>query len=355
LPIHLGEGVNLLSMGGKFWVSLPDDYTNTNDYTTPNQTYTANNVLDENGNLVSWTSVPLQMPWNGKTQVFTRAEGKIEVWIDFGWGTTNVPAGVRPITGIRTNNEEYTYYQGFNDSRGAQFRGCIMRHAPGAHIEVGYDVSVQFCNFIEFGDHVFYFGQDVLGTQKNYYFTNNTIIAARSAAGTPGNTDYVFQTFRDALKFRGNDNIIVQANAFIGLNGLLRGITLEVNDDSGNQPGDISNASILGNTFRGLNFIDMIGARSDDFPTDYRIRNTTIQGNIVTCVNQSCFLFRGACDTLTLADNIFDSGAGGVGFFYGSPRWTDPIKNLIFTRNVCKTSASVCLSVAGLGIDIQIV
>lgn len=362
LPIYLGAGVNMSGFGGRIWISLPDGYVNPNTYVST-EIYAATGVLNQNGNLVAWTSTTQvaysNTPWNGKTQVFTAAQGIFrDLWIDWGFGSTGVPAGVNVIEGIRPTVAEQTHYQGFNNSENAKFLNCHMQNAPGAHIEVGHDILVDGCTFIEYGDHVFYMGQDVGGTQKNYTFTNNTVKAVRTTTGVVNAADYVFATFRDALKFRANKNVTVADNQILGEGtGVvndpgIQAITLEVNDESGAQPGDLDGVTISNNLFRVLNGIDFVGARSDGSP-DYRIKNVTIEGNEILCNNQTAILFRAACDGLKIIDNDITTGTGGLAFFYGSPRWTDPIKALRFKGNRCRNSASIGIGLAGLGIDAE--
>lgn len=352
-PIFIGTA-NIRGLGGKLWISLPDGYTNPNTAVT--ETYSAPNVLDENGVLVTWNypGAPTY-PWNGKTEVFYGASGsKIEnLWIDFGWGTTDAPAGVRPITGIGNNLDEFTYYQSFNNSINTSFVNCFMRNTPGAFIEVGHDLLVTGCTFEEFGDHVFYIGQDVGGTgsQKNFRFAGNKIICSRAQVGTLGQAAFVFSSFRQALKFRGCGNTIITGNDFNDANDLITAMYMEVNSG---QPGNVDRVTITGNHFKGFMFFECIGYRTDGGfgATDYRFKKIQIKNNNVEATNTHVRI-RCACDGITISNNDF-TGTATVLSLAGYPRWTSPIKSLTFSNNRCETSATSTIWLSGKIRDIFI-
>lgn len=336
--------------GGRIFNSMPDWYTNT---FTADEVIVSTNVLNEAGVLVNFTNaitVGSGYPWNGAGETFTGASNSIveNIWIDGGWGTTDAPAGVKPITGVRSDSDQMTYYQCFNDSTdNIIFKNCTFRHMPGAAIEVGHDFSVEGCTFEEFGDHAVYCGQDSNGgaSQKNFKIIGNTFKAGRLIVGSNGDVGYVFQTFRQAIKMRGNSNTLVANNDFNDTNGLFTGIHLEVNDA---QPGDIKRVTIANNHFVGAVFVDLLGFRSNGGwgTNDYRIRDVLIHGN-VTETSNSAIRFRSACEGLVVKNNIFTSTAGAVATFCGHPAWTLPVKGLDFTGNKCYCANPLFIFLAG--------
>ncbi len=236
-PIHIGN-VNITGLKGhKLWVSLPDDYHWSADCYYEGDEYSADNVIDEHGNSGIWTAIcslnassqsdkwyiPYDLPWNGKTNVFTYVKGTTDklcrikkLVIDFGWGTENPPESVRPITGMSNYHAEQIFYQGFGNNNFAEFIKCRFSNAPGAYIETSFmgHVTVYDCKFGEYGDHVFYFGGN--GT-KNLFFHDNRIKGTRNQIGYVNENgiptrDYVFQTHREALKFRSCIDMSIRNN-----------------------------------------------------------------------------------------------------------------------------------------------
>lgn len=353
-PIVIGT-CNIRFEGAKIYCSLPDGYTNPNNAVTEN--YTALNQIDEFGALVNYpVPAATNLPWNGKTQVFTAAVYSVieNAWIDWGWGSTSVPSGVHPITGNRNDDESFTYYQGFNNCQNTNFVGCYFKNAPGAHIEVGHDLVLDTCSFEEWGDHSFYCGQDAVPgtfTQKNYKIIDCNFYAQRAAVGTVGQIGYVFATFRDTIKLRGNSNSIIRGNDFNDASGVITGVYLEVNDA---QAGDVSKVTIDGNHFKGGVFVDCFGFRNNGGfgAVDYRIKHVKVTNNNVEFTNQGV-RFRAACDSLTVHNNEF-YGTGTVASFMGHPKWNVSMKGVKFTKNFCQSSAAIHIYLGGIARDIKI-
>lgn len=345
-PIVVGT-CNIRGEGGKIWCSLPDGYTNPNNTVT--ESYTAHNQLNEFGNLVDWVNDPaVSLPWNGKTQVFTGAVYSIleNLWIDWGWGTVGAPSGVHPITGNRNDDESFTYYQGWNNCQNTTWRNCQFFNAPGAHIEVGHDLVLDGCLIQEWGDHGFYCGQDPGGTgsQKNYKIHLCQFIATRAAVGTVSQSAYVFSTFRDAVKLRGNSNSVILDNDFYNSSQVITAIQLEVNDG---QPGDVSRVTIANNNAHVGVFVDCLGFRNDGGfgVNDYRLRNVSIKNNNVEMTNQG-IRFRSACDGFSVTNNEF-YGSGTVATFAGHPAWVEPLKGVRFVGNSCASTGQIAMYISG--------
>lgn len=347
MPIFIGTAWFNFASGGKLWFSLPDGYVNPNNTVT--EPYSATNVLNSSGNYVTWiyAGAP-NYPWNGKTECFTGGLNTVieNANIDFGWGSANVPTGVRPITGVRDDLDEFTYYQGFNQCFGVKFINCNFVNEPGAFIESCSDVVVENSFFGPYGDHTLYSGQDTFGgnTYKNFQFLGNKIYPARPQVSILGNASYVFKTSRDALKFRGCGNIIIANNDINDTNNLIIGVHLEVNDA---QPGNIDTANISLNDFHGSLFLDAVSARSNGGfgVNDYRLKNIIIKDNNVY---GSCIRFRGASDGFIVTENS-SHGIGTFASLIGDPKWTNAMKGMVFSDNYCEASGTTGIYIAGSG------
>jgi hypothetical protein len=330
-PIVIGKIPKILGRGGKLWNSLPDGYTNQNNYTTPNQTYSHAAVLDENGKWVPWTSNPMTMPWNGKTEMFHNATDCVieGLNIDGGWGTSGEehPPGVRPITGIHDldTTEEFTLYQLFYNSRNVRFTQCDFVNIPGDAIEVGQGITIDHCRFGEYGDHLFYMGANA----SDFNFSDNHIMTGlRKIRGTPGQTDYVGITRREALKFRGSSNIVICGNLFIDENRTAQFINLQ---NQSSQPGEVSSVVISNNIFSGSKFLITTVDRAPGAPIQ-TIRDLRVRNNILTCSSTAFETSSGAAIDLMLVEGNLVNCQTFVGIM-GHPFITNAIKSVSYKQN----------------------
>ena len=329
-PIIIGKIPRIVGRGGKLWNSLPDHYVNGNDYST-NQSYTVASVLDENNKWVSWTSAPMPMPWNGKTEIFHDARDCVieNLKIDGGWATPaeGRPPGIVPITGLHDldETEEYGYYQVFYNSINVRFHGCEFSNAPGDVIEVGKQILVDNCKFGEAGDHVFYMGS----IASDLRFEHNTIITGlRGITSSQGHTDYVGEVRREAIKFRGAKNARIIGNTYSNFNNHAQFIDLQTQV---RQPGEVDQVLIADNTFSGGKFIIFAADRSENSPI-LKVKNVRVQRNIVTCDNLAFETSAGACiDNLLFEDNHVSCRIFAA--IQGNPLITNAITHLVFNRN----------------------
>ncbi len=297
LPIFMGE-MNLIGGGGKLWNSLPSDYVDTRDYTT-NQFYTKTGVLNFFRTNTTYTSATRQMPWNGKTEMFKGLTNGIvaNIKVDGGWGTTDAPAGVIPISGVGKDPSfaEFIFYQIFNSSYNVNFTGCEMSNSAGAAIEVGDNVIVDHCQFTEFGDHVFY----MRGDTGNHVFSNNAIIALRPSSGVAGTPPYdvtppaagsLFATHRDAIKLRGVNDTVIAGNSMQSIEAIFVTVEAVPVITPIEEWTNIERVSITDNTFKGTQFLQLTTGRrtsetedvSTPAPTDgMKIKGLTVTGNTI--------------------------------------------------------------------------
>lgn len=353
MPIYWGEH-NYNSQGAKFWVSNPFNYNNPNNAPTT-ETYIVSNQLDRNGNYVSWTNSAPNYSWNGKTEIFTEiANSTITgLWLDGGWGTTDGPTQLNPITGISNTSDEMTYYQLFNNTINSIYQGCTFRNIPGAAIEVGHDFKVVNCFGYDYGDHFVYVGQTSDGSesQKNIQCIGNTIATTRTNISVVGNASFVYASFRDAFKFRGNSGIIISNNRIYDTNSLTTGMHLEVNDA---QPGDMKDLTITGNILKCDIGIDCVGFRGNGgFGTnDYRIRRGLISNNVFDTTG-ACFRFRASCNDFDIHHNIFTS-VSSVATLIAHPLWSNAINRMTFHHNICSSPAPIQNWISGDVIDSEV-
>lgn len=355
LPIYVGR-VNMRNL--RFWQTLPDDYS-WSTYVT--DTYTANNVVDRYGALVTWNAtVPALMPWNGKTQMFELAvDCTIEdVHIDGGWwyltpwgyGTSTYPAALpvaKSIRGVRYDNEEQTYYQIFAASERVTFKNCQFYNSPGAIIESGYNNKMIGCSVLEYGDHVYY-----MGPSYRHQIHGNYVEAYRTTSGSPGDRNYLFETNRTAFKFRGNTEISVQGNLVILPSSNCHVLELQATG-SAIGPGDCTNVMFTGNLIARANpfFFSCDRGGATPYAADgsgYRLRNVLVAGNEVYSEGGYFGIMRNvACDSLTVRNNKFYSTGQGHIWLQPSPEYVNPIQGLSIKDNDFRVTANSVIRAYG--------
>lgn len=207
--------VNIDGHGMTLWASLPDTYSWT---TYGTDSYTNSNVVNSGNSVISVTvgGELAGAPWNGKASMFVSAANCTikNLNIDGGWWVTNsnAPAGyptAKAISGIKTTNQEETYYQVFANSTNVLLQNVNFTNIPGNAVTNGSsvyaansNVTLDNCSINEFGDHAVYLSGGANVTIDNFH-----ILGSRVASSTEGNRNYLFATFRQAFKFRGFNNI----------------------------------------------------------------------------------------------------------------------------------------------------
>lgn len=335
-PIVWGR-VNFDGKGVRIWNSLPDDYSWT---VYGNDSYTANDVVDETGALVSWTKVqPGTMPWNGKTEMFTGAEDCVitDLYVDGGWWHTKpstAPAALpaaKSIRGVKFSNEEETYYQVFNDNTRVTFAFPTFHNVPGAAIEVCISVKVIGGLFGEYGDHIFY-----TGTSYNHHISNNRFDAFRAASGAEGDRDYIFATHRQAIKLLGTTSTVITGNV-VDLPSTAYFVELTSHGGAG-LSGDIVNVDIIGNTIvGGIPFLFQ-STRGQSTPyadgNGYVLANVRFANNVVSGSSGYFGIMEDvAVNGLIIEGNTFYASGQAHIRFRPSWEYAVPIQNMVVRNN----------------------
>ncbi len=339
LPLYIGK-VNIRGHNGRIFNSLPDDY---NWVTYGTDTYTANNVVDSTGALVTWNAtVPSGTPWNGKTNMFASAtQALIEnLYIDAGWWATNANAptdypSAKSIRGIKGDGDEMTYYQVFAGSTDTTFLGCRIYNIPGACFETGDRISVTDCYFTDYGDHIFYYSGSAGLT-----FSGNQGTATRAASGSSGQRDYIYQTVRDTVKLRGSSTCNINDNRWEMASNACCFINLETNSAPG-LGGDTYNIQVADNIVQGGQLFLLQSYRSTGgvpYGGDgvgYYIRDVKFSNNKVNSAGLYFGnFFQAAVQRVEFIGNTFTSTSTGQILFLPSPEYATPIRGgLLFKEN----------------------
>lgn len=365
--------VHKLFGNGKIWISLPADYTNPNVYGVTNA-YIAHNQLNSSGILTNWNSSSLdnpevgyygQMPWNGKTVIFqdigSAQNGTVieDLTFDFGWGTTNAPSSVIPITGVRKSNNETQYYGGFVNCVNTTFKNCRFLNITGAVISHCFNGTVvENCYFGDYGDHIFYTTQE-----QNVRYVNNLVYVSRETIGTEGQTTFVPQTWRDSVKLRNCQQSIVSGNVHDDATPVRQSVFMTIESSSSVGSTTLTNGcdgilvednsikafiGILGSSFRSVGISDGDGFFS---------KNVLIQGNHFDTTAGAFSLPDIACDGWRIANNTFFGHDGGMAVIYGSKSYTNAIRNFWINNNTyLSTNLSSCpIRLGGNIMDLHIV
>jgi len=206
-----------IGTGGRLWWSLPDGYDfNVATAWTKKETNVFTGVMNNAGALINVTNVtPINCPWNGKGFFAYNTKKWDGLILDCGWGTTDAPTGVVPITGVSFASGEYVYYKVYSnpnsvtDPSGPKFVNCKISNLAGHAFVAIANAVIDHCEFYEMGDHAFYLGGD---GQDNNIFSNNRIYGLRTDSGSDYDRDFIFGTKREAIKLQNNSGIQILNN-----------------------------------------------------------------------------------------------------------------------------------------------
>lgn len=352
---------------GKIWVSLPTGYVNPGVYGV-NDSWTNTNVLDRNGNYVTWVSTNTvngpgiyygSFPWNGKSYLFQDIGGpdgcEISLNIDGGWGTIGPPGTVIPVTGISRGLDENQYYALFANINRASFVGCRIVNAPGEVASHCFQGTVmRDCSILEFGDHCYY-----TTAEDNVMIVNNTVVCARPDSGIDGTTSFISQSYRDAFKLRNCRNGTVQNNIYNDATALPKTqfMTVESNPMIGSAfyTHGSERINVSGNNVRAFAGFILDNWRWTNATDNggFYTRDVSISGNTFETWNN---LLQGdyfACVNFSFANNTCFIHSGTLAAIQGSQVYNNAIQNFVIGPGVICTSTNAAASPIKLGGRIQ--
>lgn len=331
---------------GRFWCSLPSNYTNPNVYGVTNK-YIATGQLNRNGIRISWDSSSADnpdrgyygdFPWNGKTAMFQDIGSTNQCIVEGltfngGWGATNTPGSVIPITGVRRTGDESTWYALFANCSNMRFSNCKFDDMPGDPIVDPFGtLTVQGCTFGNYGDHILYV-QD----QTGLVFEGNKIIFSRENISIEGNASYVSQVYRDAIKLRNVRHSSIVGNVMDDrtTTPLAQFLTLESFTHLGSTilTRGMDNILVSGNTIHTKLGILADNNRTAGDGVGLPTKNVSITGNTFDVTERIFQALDFACDNFVIQDNVGNLHSGQVAQIYGSMVFRDGVKNLAFRNN----------------------